>query len=223
MKRIFVSLSIIAAVAAIVIGGTIAYFSDTESSIGNTFTAGTLNLQLDKDGKWYDGQNVLMFEEGDVKPGDSGEETLSFHVDGNDAWLCKYLRVSSDKDNGCNEPEDLVDDTCGVPGVGEGELDEKMDLLVWEDNGDNIYQEGEGEGESERIIFKGKASNLPGLLEAKETLAASTVAYIGIEWSVDSGVGNIIQSDSLVVDGCFYAEQTKNNSTFVCPTTWPCQ
>ena len=47
MKKIIISLSIIAAAALIVIGGTTAFFSDTETSIGNTFTAGKFDLQID--------------------------------------------------------------------------------------------------------------------------------------------------------------------------------
>jgi hypothetical protein len=159
-----------------------------------------------------------MFGEGDVKPGDKGEETLSFHVYDNDAYLCKYFRVNpdNDKDNGCNEPEDLEDESCGDPGVGEGELDENMKLLIWEDDGDNVYEAGE------RIIFEGLASQLPTVIDLEE-LEESTTAYIGIQWSVPSTVGNIIQSDSLVIDGCFYAEQKKNNAGFVCPPVWPCK
>jgi len=45
-KKILVSLSVIAAVAAIAIGGTVAYFSDVETSPGNTFTAGTIDLAV---------------------------------------------------------------------------------------------------------------------------------------------------------------------------------
>ncbi|HPN96836.1 MAG TPA: TasA family protein [Candidatus Moranbacteria bacterium] len=45
MKNITKSLVMIAAVAALAIGGTVAYFSDTEESTGNTFTAGQLILQ----------------------------------------------------------------------------------------------------------------------------------------------------------------------------------
>ena len=46
MKKIIFSLAIIAAVGAIAIGATRAYFSDTETSTGNTFTAGTLSINL---------------------------------------------------------------------------------------------------------------------------------------------------------------------------------
>ena len=48
-KRILISLAIIGAVSAIVVGATTAYFSDTETASGNTFTAGTLNLQVGND------------------------------------------------------------------------------------------------------------------------------------------------------------------------------
>jgi predicted ribosomally synthesized peptide with SipW-like signal peptide len=49
MRKILVSLSIIGVVAAIAIGGTIAYFSDVETSSGNTFTAGKLDLKVNSE------------------------------------------------------------------------------------------------------------------------------------------------------------------------------
>ncbi|OQX50332.1 hypothetical protein B5M47_03910 [candidate division CPR3 bacterium 4484_211] len=45
-KRILTSLSIIGVVAAIVIGGTIAYFSDMVATEGNTFAAGNADLKI---------------------------------------------------------------------------------------------------------------------------------------------------------------------------------
>lgn len=46
MKKIILSLAIIAAVGAIVVGATTAYFSDTETSEGNTISSGSLDLTL---------------------------------------------------------------------------------------------------------------------------------------------------------------------------------
>lgn len=46
-KKILMSLSVIAAAAAAVVGGTGAFFSDTETSTGNTFTAGAIDLKVD--------------------------------------------------------------------------------------------------------------------------------------------------------------------------------
>jgi len=64
MKKIIFSLMTIAAVAAMVISSTTAFFSDTETSTGNTFTAGGIDLKVDSeshynglvcvDGKWSD-------------------------------------------------------------------------------------------------------------------------------------------------------------------------
>jgi len=46
-KKIIISLGIIGIVAAAVIGGTIAYFNDTETSTGNIFVAGSIDLKVD--------------------------------------------------------------------------------------------------------------------------------------------------------------------------------
>ena len=47
MKKILISTSIIGVVAAAVIGITVAYFNDTETSTGNIFVAGDLDLKVD--------------------------------------------------------------------------------------------------------------------------------------------------------------------------------
>jgi predicted ribosomally synthesized peptide with SipW-like signal peptide len=71
MKRILVSLSIIGVVAAIAIGSTIAYFSDVETSTGNTFTAGTMDLKVkDSNEDWRDGVTATWMLS-NMKPGDS--------------------------------------------------------------------------------------------------------------------------------------------------------
>jgi len=55
MKRILISLSIIGAVAAIATGVTIALFNDTETSTGNIFVAGTMDLKVDHLAQTYNG------------------------------------------------------------------------------------------------------------------------------------------------------------------------
>ena len=66
MKKIIISLSIIAAVAAIAIGATTSFFSDTETSEGNTFTAGTIDISIDDQNPWTDN-----YELGDLKPSET--------------------------------------------------------------------------------------------------------------------------------------------------------
>jgi predicted ribosomally synthesized peptide with SipW-like signal peptide len=59
MKKILISLSIIGVVGAAVIGFTIAYFNDTETSTGNIFVAGTMDLKVDHKYAMYDGNECL--------------------------------------------------------------------------------------------------------------------------------------------------------------------
>ncbi len=88
MKKILISLSIIGAVAAIAVGGTIAYFSDTKTSTGNTFTAGTLIFNIIDPGEG--GHRV--FNVTGMKPGDTVTNYLVVTNDGTidqkwKAWL----------------------------------------------------------------------------------------------------------------------------------------
>jgi predicted ribosomally synthesized peptide with SipW-like signal peptide len=72
-KKILLSLSTIAAVAAIAIGGTVAYFSDTETSTGNTFSAGTIDIAVDGKNPW---SHDIKYDIKDLKPGESGNINL---------------------------------------------------------------------------------------------------------------------------------------------------
>jgi len=254
-KKILISLSVIAAVAAIAIGGTIAYFSDTETSTGNTFTAGSIDLKIDNT-SYLNGQpvpgstweltdltNQLFFNFSDLKPGDYGEDTVSLHVNNNDAWACVTFKNLANDDNTCTEPED-ADDLPNTPGcwttsqAGEGELAQNLYFVFWADDGNNIWET------NEPILMQGLASDVLGgktypIADSTFSIAGmpgtpltgSKDYYIGKAWcfgtmgSMVSGqhptcngqaVNNASQSDSLTGGIIFYAEQARNNPGFVC-------
>lgn len=145
MRKILTSLSIIAFAAAMAISATVACFQDTETSSGNTFTAGTIDLTVDSLGSTYN--NTLIYDSsfeakdltvekffnfGDVKPGDFGWRSLSLHVEDNSAWACLLIHNKKDDENTPVEPEiengdDLLD---GIPN---GELSKGLELFAWED------------------------------------------------------------------------------------------
>jgi len=111
MKKIIMSLAIIAAVAAVVAGGTFAYFSDSDTSKTNTFTAGTLEISVNDDNdKWESG-----FVLDDMKPCYTDYINFRINNDGNNPVdIIKKLTFLSDEDvsygldgkeNGINEPE----------------------------------------------------------------------------------------------------------------------
>ncbi len=63
-KKIFISLAIISVVSVIAIGGTIAYFSDVETSAGNTLSASTIDLTVNGQNPFSSAVIALY----DVKP-----------------------------------------------------------------------------------------------------------------------------------------------------------
>ena len=109
MKKILISLAVVGAVGAVVAGATGAFFSDTETSTGNTFTAWAIDLKIDNTSYAID-FNITEFSNPtgafvandkntwtlvdltterfidfvDLKTGDMGEETMSIHVNNND-------------------------------------------------------------------------------------------------------------------------------------------
>lgn len=102
-KKILISLSVIGAVAAIVVGGTIAYFSDVETSVGNTFTAGTIDITLDP----TDGQAVeTVSGDLDLKPSQTGwTRSVITNAGTNPAEIWKHIGNVENKENGKVEPE----------------------------------------------------------------------------------------------------------------------
>src|SRR3990167_4622842 len=100
MKKILLSLSVVAAVAVVVVGATTAFFSDTETSTGNVLAAGAIDLGIDNESyfngdpnsgtSWTldfdlskdangDPEAHQLFNFSDLKPGYFGEDTISIH------------------------------------------------------------------------------------------------------------------------------------------------
>jgi len=75
--KIILSLVVIAAVSAIAVGGTLAYFSDTETVAGNTFASATLSIKNNTPA-W----SVLPFTLTNFKPGDDIRRYITITNDG---------------------------------------------------------------------------------------------------------------------------------------------
>ncbi|OGF65263.1 hypothetical protein A2Z53_03235 [Candidatus Giovannonibacteria bacterium RIFCSPHIGHO2_02_42_15] len=157
MKKIITSLSVIVAVSAIAIGATNAFLSDTETSSGNTFAAGAIDLKIDNE-SYYNGvlneltswtladlpNGKLFFNFTDLKPDDEGEDTISLHVNDNDAYLCMDMTLTSNDDESSNEPElEAGDDLEDANLTWDGELAQNLQMFWWADDGDNVYEVGE--------------------------------------------------------------------------------
>lgn len=161
--RVLLSLAAIGVAGALIIGATIAFFSDTETSTGNVLAAGAIDLGIDNH-SYYNGllnpettwrvdfdlsdqPPRQFFNFRDIKPGDWGEDTISLNVRNNESWLCVDVTLTSDDDNGLVDPEEDDGDT--TPGIGEGELADAVRWYWWADDGDNVFEcDAEGEDPS---------------------------------------------------------------------------
>lgn len=78
-KRIVASLLTIGATAALLVGGTFAYFSSQATSTDNVFGAGTLVLQLDDSGEGPASTITASFGGSDIAPGATVSGYISMH------------------------------------------------------------------------------------------------------------------------------------------------
>lgn len=271
------SASTIAFVSALVIGGTGAFFSDTETSTANVFTAGAIDLKVDSQqhyngnecvlgdydlnpdtpdtgqwvgtspwpvpttecyGTWLEsdlGPSQKFFDFEDVKPGDSGENTISLHVFDNEAYACADLSNILNLDNEITEPEDEVGGPANDDGTPTGDLAQNLDFLVWSDNGagsnagNNIWDADEvGDNTSGGAPTADMSFPLavPG-----NPLPGGQTRYLGFVWCAGtfiaggagitpvcdgSTMGNIAQTDSYQADITMRVEQARNNPNFSC-------
>ncbi len=254
MKKILISLSIVGAVAAIAIGATTAFFSDTETSTGNTFTAGAIDLTIDSQAT-FKGEPVeaatwtlrdlvptadKFFNFSDIKPGDIGENTISLHVDNNDAWGCVNIIPTKNDDVSSTEPElEAAGETQNTDSIFDGELAQNITFKIWADMcsnigeahpGDNIYTPG---CDGDRLLTQGAGPIVPTTYalatpqgnvftgQANDPIDGSQTNFLGVEWGLPFAVGNIVQTDSYQADVSFYVEQSRNNTGFVCPNAAP--
>ncbi len=133
MNKILISLSVIGVVAAIAVGGTMAYFSDTVTSTGNSFTTGTLDLKVTN----QDDPLVVHITRANLKP------SASFTTNIGGQWVLKntgsvpgtvtvIIKNLKDHENSCTDPEVKAGDaTCG-PGDDQGELGKGLiNRVIW--------------------------------------------------------------------------------------------
>ncbi|MFD1645257.1 choice-of-anchor W domain-containing protein [Haloarchaeobius litoreus] len=161
------------------------------------------------------GTEIPVFELHDVKPGDSGEVTVSLHICDNPAWVTMSGSMYDNLENGQTEPE-LADEGDDVDGV--GELADLIEVTMWYDpNCNNVLDDGEV------VLFEGSMADAFTALEAGIGLDgdASTPEFdpvpgastycIGFYWELPVEVGNEVQTDSVSFDLVFDAEQSRHN------------
>ncbi len=196
MKKVLVSLMIIALISALIGGGIYAVFSDVETSTGNTFTAGTLNLVNVISGTAVN-SSIVVTEQGDglndnvvfslIKPGSSGTITWTLQNNGNlDGTLTMAATTSFGEGAAPNEPE-LAADPTNLVGL-------DTNLMVWVTrDGVDVYGAAGG-----YLAISGLAAALNA--QSPTIGAGLSVVYV-LNWQIPAAtVGNEIQGDTATLD-----------------------
>ena len=205
-KGILMSILMIGVVAMAAGAGTFAHFSDTETSTGNTFTAGTLDLKVNGSDT-----DTLTLSVSDIKPGMSGSNHVVLKNAGSIAGELDVEVDATESTGDYPEPEQ-VDDPDGDDAL----LDEEANFYLGldpddfslsddEDNNGNIVDDDEvflidSEGGTPTI-----ASDQ--IKDAAATLDPSGTINFIIEYNVPDTVNNCIQGDGVNFDVTFTLEQ----------------
>ena len=208
-KSLFLSLIVIVGVVGAVVLGTRAYFSDTETSAGNTFTTGTIDIAVDDENPW---SRTEPYELTDMKP--SQTEYIEFEVKNvgtNPVNLYKKIDITDHQNDPVSEPECEAEGGSWNNGQCEGntpvdnledvilydlkvELYNEEDELVWHQM---VYDEdvtvGEIQGED---IFLGM---IPVNWRMKVTQS----------YHMDPAAGNAYQGDGISFNITLTGEQLK--------------
>lgn len=183
MNKIIKSLAVIAFVAAIAIGATSAYFSDSEISAGNTFTSGTLDVVIN-DNTATDGTFPLDLGAAAMAPGEeSNSVALNIKNGGslNLGWFGYFNLTDS-------TPE--MDQVVYIK-------DAKMEFL--DETGKNMEDGGGWAEPTDHFITNGTGSGTyGGYYVALANLSEYDVVTLH-NWNLDNamGAGNGVQMGAL--------------------------
>lgn len=197
MKKIYLSIFTILTVAVATVGATLAAFSDQETSTGNTFTAGTLDLTVDGSN-----ENVIKFNVTNMKPGSQRLGTWRLANAGSTNGTLNLPEISvNSNENSCIEPEVEAGDTsCEMD---QGELADVLGLALFIDQNCNGWY-----GDEDTYIFNGTAKNILASYDLNYPLnAGSNVCVSAIVNWWHTPIDNLAQGDDMTLDMSFLLEQ----------------
>lgn len=202
------SMFFIAVVAVIGFMTTQALFVDREISEENTFVVGTLDMNVT-------GENATQAETITVtglgsQNVTSGGKRWQINNSGSlPGELLFEVSQIQNFENGCNEPEALVDTTCDSPGLNQGELGQhiKTTVSIKIDNTPPLFENtlATGAESSYRTLWKEQAQ--------KVTIPAGESIVLEFNWSTEASTfENEVQSDGVTFETLFQLKQVAPDS-----------
>lgn len=217
--KIILSIAVIGVVAAMAIGGTVAYFTDTETSTGNTFTAGTIDIAVDGANPWQHTETLNVI---DMKPSQHEyTEYVIQNVGSNPANVFKKVSNFVEGDGTISEPECQQGNGTWTLGQCSGNYEAvntissvvKYDMSVWVYNVDP-EQNPTANPIWWQVIYTDEMGKTLANLNDMDVLLGMIPSgwYMKVQQSyhMDANAGNEYQGDTMSFDITLTAEQLKN-------------
>ncbi len=190
ISKILGSIALIAFTGTVAVSATGAFFSDTESSTGNTFTAGSIDLSIGSQstssynginqfGLLADNDGRTLFTFTDLKPGDTGQGVFDLQVTSNEAYACAKQTFQSYPENNAIEPETEAGDNANN-GANDGELQNYLQFATFADiNSNNVFDLGEPLNTLDGNGFSPNEAVLAGWIPVADPTTPNTWLTIG--------------------------------------------
>jgi predicted ribosomally synthesized peptide with SipW-like signal peptide len=217
MQRKFiigVSLFVLA-IAVIGSGVLYAYFSDTQTASNNSFTTGTLLLQVGSASPMTEHITVASLKPGDTGSAASWQLQSTGTINGD---LSVQVSAITNNENGVNSAETAVSDT--TPAA--GELGANLKVAFWVDrDSSGTWTSGDYylSSAGTAVAWAGGATLPAAAFDSLDNYGGKTWAnviadiapgafgYFKAEYQLPAATGNIVQGDSAVCDIAFTLNQ----------------
>ena len=215
MKHIIISLLIIGTVATLIGTGIVSNFSDTESANSNTFTAGTLNLQVGS----ADPCTEAISLSGKV-PGDTGNAANWLAT--NSGSIAGDLTVTISAITNNENTRSEVETAAGDASADTGELGANLKIALWMDvDKDTTWSSGDYYLKSDETVVAWESGvtvpvaayatvdsyDSDEWTDAANVAASTDAGKFRVEYDLPSGTTNVVQSDSCVFNITFTLNQ----------------
>jgi predicted ribosomally synthesized peptide with SipW-like signal peptide len=216
-KKVLISIFIVACIGLFLGAGVYSLFQDVETTTGNTFAAGTLDLQVGAANPTTEQINIPA-----LKPNDSGT-AASWQMQ-NLGTVPGNLNISvsaiTNNENTRSAIETASGDTTG--GATQGELGANLNVSFWTDITNNGWSSGDYYLKSDgTTVAWASGATLPAAAydpldnysgkswtNVQTNLGAGSIGYFKAVYNLPLATTNVIQSDSSVFNITFTLTQT---------------
>lgn len=188
MRRMLASLVLIGLAAALVGAGSLAYFSDVETSTGNTFTAGTLDLKVeDMNGNLVDEPLDLYWPAfiNNMKPGDNAYWWIDVANTGTIDGRLTLSFLDFAEVGGVNYEPELA-----LQGPDVADLGNSVYLSI-------VYDEGGAPSGDYELLYSGLLDGFSSATAASHLLNAGDTDWVYVYIWMPEGTGNEVMGDKV--------------------------